>query len=64
MIKDNKGNRYFFLLVQVETERSGKWGPMSDETVAKAVEQVDDFARILQKRGIRVNRPMPLDIGR
>jgi len=39
----------------------GKWGPMPEEMVDKAVEQLDNFAAILQKRGIRVDRPEPLD---
>ena len=39
----------------------GKWGPMPEERVAKAVEQLDNFAGILEKRGIRVDRPEPLD---
>ena len=39
----------------------GKWGPMPEERVAKAVAQLDNFASILEKRGIRVDRPEPLD---
>ena len=39
----------------------GNWGPMPEERVAKAVEQLDNFAAILEKRGIRVDRPEPLD---
>jgi len=39
----------------------GKWGPMPEERVERAVEQLDNFAGILEKRGIRVDRPEPLD---
>ncbi|MBW2605905.1 MAG: serine/threonine protein kinase, partial [Deltaproteobacteria bacterium] len=39
----------------------GTWGPMPEERVAKAVEQLDNFASILKKRGIRVDRPEPID---
>jgi len=39
----------------------GKWGPMPEEMVAKAVEQLDNFAKILEKRGIQVDRPEPIN---
>ena len=39
----------------------GKYGPMPKEMVDKANEQLDNFAKILEKRGIRVDRPTPLD---
>jgi glycine amidinotransferase len=35
--------------------------PRSPEAVEKAAEQLDNFADILRKRGIRVDRPTPLD---
>jgi len=37
------------------------WGPMPEDRVARAVEQLDNFTGILEKRGIRVDRPEPLD---
>jgi glycine amidinotransferase len=39
----------------------GKYGPIPQEMVEKAKEQMDNFARILEKRGIRVDRPTLLD---
>ncbi len=39
----------------------GLHGPLPQEMVDKANEQLDHFAKILEKRGIRVDRPTPLD---
>ncbi|MDH6139955.1 glycine amidinotransferase [Kitasatospora sp. GP30] len=39
----------------------GSYGPMPAEMTAEANEQLDDFAGILQRRGIRVDRPTALD---
>jgi glycine amidinotransferase len=39
----------------------GKWGPMPEEMVAKAVAQLDHFVSVLEKRGIRVDRPTPIN---
>jgi glycine amidinotransferase len=39
----------------------GKYGPYPEEMTQKAVEQMDNFAAILEKRGIRVDRPTLLD---
>jgi glycine amidinotransferase len=38
-------------------------GPRSVEAVAEANEQLDNFARMLRARGIRVDRPTPIDFG-
>jgi len=35
--------------------------PRSDESVARANQQLDDFANMLRGRGIRVDRPTPID---
>ena len=43
---------------------AGTYGPLPKEMVVKANEELDNFARILEKRGIRVSRLTPLDIGR
>jgi len=40
---------------------SGKYGPYPEEMTAKANEQLDNFAKILESRGIRVDRPTLLD---
>jgi glycine amidinotransferase len=39
----------------------GTWGPIPEEIVAKANEQMDNFVKLLERRGIRVDRPTPLD---
>ena len=39
----------------------GTYGPMPSEMEARANEQLDSFASILEERGIRVDRPTPLD---
>ncbi len=39
----------------------GIFGPMPEQMEAKANEQLDNFAEILENRGIRVDRPVPLD---
>jgi glycine amidinotransferase len=39
----------------------GKYGPLPQEMVDRANEQLDNFVRILEERGIRVDRPTPLD---
>jgi len=39
----------------------GTYGPYPEEMVEKANEQLDNFARILESRGIRVDRPTPID---
>jgi len=39
----------------------GKFGPYPEEMTAMANEQMDNFAKILEGRGIRVDRPTPID---
>lgn len=39
----------------------GKYGPYPKEMIDKANEQMDNFASMLEKRGIRVDRPTPID---
>ena len=39
----------------------GKFGPLPKEMEEKANEQLDNFAKMLEGRGIRVDRPTPLD---
>ncbi|MFJ7199494.1 MULTISPECIES: serine/threonine protein kinase [unclassified Streptomyces] len=39
----------------------GTYGPMPADMVAEADEQLDDFADMLRGRGIRVDRPTPVD---
>ena len=44
-----------------DSELRGRHGPRSAEAIARANEQLDAFAHLLKKRGIRVDRPTPLD---
>jgi glycine amidinotransferase len=39
----------------------GKYGPYPQDMVDRANEQMDNFAEILEARGIRVDRPTPID---
>ena len=39
----------------------GQYGPRTKETVDKANELLDNFVSILEKRGIKVDRPKPLN---
>src|SRR3990170_4715814 len=39
----------------------GTHGRIPEEMEARAKEQLDDFVKILESRGIRVDRPTPLD---
>jgi glycine amidinotransferase len=39
----------------------GKYAPLPEEMEDKANEQLDNFARLLERRGIRVDRPTPID---
>jgi len=39
----------------------GSFGPYPKEMEEKAIEQMDNFVKILEDRGIRVDRPTPLD---
>ena len=43
-----------------DSDMRGMWGPRPLETVEKANEQLDYLAKILQERGIRVDRPAPI----
>jgi glycine amidinotransferase len=45
----------------VGKDLEGTWGPRSQDSIAKANVQLDAFADLLEKRGIRVDRPKPLD---
>jgi len=42
----------------------GTWGRLPKEMEDKANEQLDHFAALLERRGIRVDRPTPLDFSR
>jgi len=38
----------------------GMWGPRPSETVEKANDQLDNLTKVLESRGIRVDRPEPI----
>ena len=44
-----------------DSDMRGMWGPRSPETVERANEQLENFVGVLEKRGIRVDRPTPLE---
>ncbi|UCH21340.1 MAG: serine/threonine protein kinase [Deltaproteobacteria bacterium] len=46
--------------VPQDSDMKGMHGPRPQATVEKANEQLDNFAQVLEKRGIRVDRPKPL----
>jgi glycine amidinotransferase len=50
--------------VPEDSDMRGQWGPRPQETVDRANEQLDGFVRILKSRGIRVDRPTPIDFNR
>lgn len=47
--------------VPEDSDMKGQWGPRTQETVDKANEQLDNFAKVLTERGVRVDRPTPID---
>jgi glycine amidinotransferase len=47
--------------VPEDSDMKGDWGPRSEESVFKANEQLDNFVKILENRGIKVDRPIPID---
>ena len=47
--------------VPSDSDMKGRWGRRPQESIDKGNAQLDNFAEILRKRGIRVDRPTPLD---
>ena len=47
--------------VPEDSDMKGEYGPRTKETVAKANELLDNFASILEKRDIKVDRPIPIN---
>jgi glycine amidinotransferase len=47
--------------VPEDSDMRGQWGPRPQDTVDKANEQLDGFAKILESRGVKVDRPTPID---
>ena len=50
--------------IEAKIERNsdmwGRWGPRPLETVEKANEELDYFTNVLESRGVRVDRPTPI----
>ena len=47
--------------VPEDSDMRGQFGPRTKDTVDKANELLDNFSNMLQKRGIKVDRPTPID---
>ena len=47
--------------VPEDSDMRGQYGPRPQETVDRANELLDNFAAMLEKRGVIVDRPTPLD---
>lgn len=47
--------------VPEDSDMRGMFGPRPVESADRANEQLDNFAKILESRGVRVDRPTPLD---
>jgi len=47
--------------VPEDSDMRGQWGRRPQETIDKANELLDNFASMLEKRGVRVDRPTPMD---
>ncbi len=47
--------------VPEDSDMRGQFGPRTKDTVDKANQLLDNFSNILQKRGIKVDRPTPID---
>jgi len=47
--------------VPEDSDMNGQWGPRTQDTVDKANAQLDYFTKVLKDRGVRVDRPTPID---
>ena len=47
--------------VPEDSDMRGQFGPRTKDTVDKANELLDNFSSMLEKRGIKVDRPTPID---
>jgi len=47
--------------VPEDSDMRGQFGPRTKDTVDKANQLLDDFSNMLIKRGIKVDRPTPID---
>ena len=47
--------------VPEDSDMRGQFGPRTKDTVDKANQLLDDFSNMLKKRGVKVDRPTPID---
>ena len=47
--------------VPLDSDMKGKWGPRPQDTVDKANAQLNDFVAMMEKRGVIVDRPAPIN---
>ena len=47
-----------------DSDMKGMSGPRSEESIEKANIQLDNFTNILEKRGVKVDRPTPMDFNK
>lgn len=47
--------------VPEESDMRGRWGRRSEDSIARANELLDEFSALLRRRGVRVDRPDPID---
>ena len=47
--------------VPEDSDMKGKYGPRTKDTVDKANALLDNFGSLLEKRGIKVDRPTPIN---
>jgi len=47
--------------VPIDSDMKGEWGPRPQDTVDKANAQLDAFCKMLESRGIIVDRPTPIN---
>lgn len=50
----------FMARVPSDSDMRGRHGPRTQEAIDRANEELDGFARVLERRGIRVDRPTPI----
>ena len=48
--------------VPEDSDMRGQFGPRTKDTVDKANQLLDDFSNMLIKRGVKVDRPTPIDL--
>ena len=47
--------------VPEDSDMRGQFGPRTKDTIDKANQLLDNFSNLLEKRGIKVDRPIPID---